>query len=129
MNIRTTLVTKLDASTAIVALVGTRIYPLRALQNESRTHLVYRVDDTVREIDLGGPAGWGQTRVELTCNADTYTKAWSLAGAVVGALHGWGSNASTEVMDSRVDNELDVFNFDTQRYEVPVDVVVTARTT
>jgi hypothetical protein len=93
--IRNTLVARLAALPAVAALIGDRIYPLRARRISELDYLVYDVA-AVPVNHSTGAAGDQESTVTITCYGKTYDRAAALAAAVRGdesndpsGLSGW----------------------------------------
>lgn len=95
MRIEEALATKLRATTAVTALVSTRIYPLKAPQDTTTAHIVY---DMLGGENIGahdGFSGLSTGRLSYTCLAPTYAAAKAAAAAVRAALTGFSGTLST----------------------------------
>ncbi len=81
------LVALLKADGAVSALT-TRITPVDAAQRGSRPYIVYRQGTHEHVHAHGGPSGLVFGVFLVTCWADAYDEAWSLADAVRPVLNG-----------------------------------------
>jgi len=125
MAIEENLYSYLTNDAAIAALVGTRVYPLTAEQGASLPLLVYQRVSTPREVSQSGSSGLAHPRFQISCLAASYGDAVALANAVVAALNGYkGTFGAGSIQASFVDTELDVYDFDTNRYRRIVDVII-----
>lgn len=107
-SIDESLVTILQASTAVTALAGQRIYPLRALQTAQRPLVIYQRISATREHSHDGPSGLARPRFQFRCVANSFSQARGLADAVRGALDGYQGTVGGVRIDAIVfQNELD----------------------
>lgn len=70
------------ADTTIAAAVGPRVTPVVLRQETGLPCLVYRRLDSTPDYTLAGRAGWRTVTIQVTCWADDYTEARTLAEAV-----------------------------------------------
>ena len=84
----TRLVARLKATSAVTALVGTRVHPMFAPTN-TLPAIVYEVVGDEPENHSTGTTTTKNVRIEVTCYASTYAGAKALAAVVETALSGW----------------------------------------
>jgi hypothetical protein len=89
MTAEDTIDARLRATTAVTALVGSRIYPSRLPYVAPMPAITYQLISAVRMQGLRGPTGLADPRVQVNCWADTYTGAKVLAREVRRALDGF----------------------------------------
>lgn len=107
-SIDESLVTILQASAAVTALAGERIYPLRALQTAQQPLVIYQRISATREHSHDGPSGLARQRFQFRCVAGGYGQARQLADAVRGALDGYqGTVGGVRIDGIVIQNELD----------------------
>ena len=101
MSFESDLRTYLLSKPAISALVGTRVYPLRAPQNAAYPQLTYGIISDIEVMSLEGSSGLTDARLHIDCwanDAAGYSTVKSLKAAVRNALTGFsGWMGSTEV--------------------------------
>jgi hypothetical protein len=74
--------THLASDAAIVAAVGDRIRPLRLAQGEAYPAITYQLIATTPRSTLDGATSRVRSLVQVTCWAESYLAAHSLAGLV-----------------------------------------------
>lgn len=96
MTIETALVTQLETSAALVALVGTRIEPVINAQSGAWPALTYQQISGPEEHTHDGGAGFGMLRFQLVATAETYSQAAQVMAAARAVINGarWGDYAS-----------------------------------
>lgn len=78
--------TKLIGTSAVAAILGTRVYPDQLPQAATLPAAVYFVVSGNEEVDLAGTTGVTHARVQIDCYAVTRLAANALATAVRNAL-------------------------------------------
>lgn len=125
MSIESGLYTHLTNDPDVSALVGDRIYPLLVPQDASLPAIAYQRISTGREEAHTGPSGLCSARIQLTCIADSYESAKSVADAVRKSLDGFSGTMGTfEVGACFVVNDRDDW---ASSFDVPVvrlDVII-----
>ena len=101
---------KLEADAAVVALVGSKIFPGMAPDDTVAPWIVYLVVSDVPELSFTGTADTTMraARVQFDCYAQTYDMAQSIAAAVdavVSAMTSPQLSAFREVTRDSYDNE------------------------
>lgn len=107
----------LKANAALLALVGTRIYPVMLPQKPTLPALTYQTISTVPDYVLAGPSGLVAKRVQINCwatrewAAPGYTDAQNIATAVRNALDGYSGiwPGGVEIVRAKRDNQHDDF--------------------
>lgn len=107
----------------VAALVGTRVYPIRLPELPTLPALTYQ---RISSRPIGSHQGAGELeagRWQVTAWADTYNGVQALALATERALDGrLGSGIQAAIPAG----QLDLFDPETGRYYVPVDVMIWA---
>lgn len=111
MSIEAELFTALSTNSGVSSLVGSRIYPSRAPDSAQRPLIVYQLVAGTRVATLPGVGDAVKKRIQVSCHADTYSAAKSVAAAVISALEGNGY----------LELELDLHDPTTQSHTVVVD--------
>lgn len=88
------LIAKLLATTAIAALVGTRIYPGAKPQGSALPAIVCNLISALPSYSDDGEDGIREDRIQIDCWAETYTAAKLTARAVVAALSAFQGTVS-----------------------------------
>ena len=108
------VVSRLTTASAVVALVGTRVYPLRFPRTRQPGDLpavVYQRISNRDPVTQDGRSGLERPRVQIDAYAATYSQAVSVAEAVKAALHGqqWlaGADYAAAFFDSDRDGPQD----------------------
>lgn len=122
--------TRLAATPAVTAFVGTspaRIFPHTREAAATPAITYFTVDDIPLPV-MGHGKSFGPIRVQLSCWSVYYTEAKDMAIAVRNALRGWSNPAETPPIHRVViDSEgPDLYEPDTKKYHVPLDVLVWA---
>jgi len=84
-GIRSILVADADVSALVVA----RVFPWMRQQGTVFPAIVYELDGTEPEQDLDGYAGMTRAELSISCIAETYGGAKTLAAHVLDALNGY----------------------------------------
>lgn len=116
------VITVLNASAAVQAICGQRIYALVRPQDDILPAAVYQRVSTVPINSLTGFSGLDAVRLQITCYASTLLAAKQLAAEISMALNGASSLKSTRVM------ELDGQDPETKDFHVIVDFNIWQRT-
>jgi hypothetical protein len=94
------------------ALIGTRVYPVRAPQDAATPYVVWAMVSRVGDQALGGDvSSLVASRIQFGCYAGDYPAARALADAVRRSLASWNNPASA-VKNTFQDNELDLSELD-----------------
>ncbi len=93
------IVALLTEDTDVTALIGDRLEPVLTSQTLSRPNVVYQRITTSRLRSQDGPEGTGDIRLQLSCYADTYAGAKTLADKVRLALDGYRGTAAGITVD------------------------------
>ena len=109
----------LSVAPAVVALTGTRIYPLRLPQESVRPAITYQVVSNAQSAPLTCPAN-DTPRVQVSLFADTYAGVCALAAAVRAVLHGRHPGGLVVELANEIDQYSDpaACYFRTQDYEL-----------
>jgi len=102
---------KLVNTSAVTALVSTRIRPLRAADTDIYPYIIYESISTPSEQTKDGNAEWYKMRFQLSMLAASLANVQSIAGQVRIALDGAsGSIAGFTVQRITFEDERDIFN-------------------
>jgi len=100
----------LVANNAVLALIGSRVYPVIAPATASLPFVTWRRVAIRRQQTLGGPSGMPITSVEYSIFGTTYEQAREVADAMRSVLDGYGGTANnTEVKQTSLEQESDDF--------------------
>lgn len=86
MSLESKIYSLLNADTTIESLVGEKIYPLIAGENETLPYIVYQVLSDVRDHDLQNICGMAIANIQVSCWANSYANVISLKDAVLDCL-------------------------------------------
>ena len=116
------LVKELQATAAVTALVGTRIYPQVAPQGTTADYVTYEGSGNPIQ-DHGGSGGLYRARVSFLCHSATYANAKAVAAAIRAALDGFrGTMQGVSVGSCLQEMEADAgFDDETRMHVVAVD--------
>jgi hypothetical protein len=102
---------KLVNTSAVTALVSTRIRPLRAADTDVYPYIIYESISTPSEQTKDGNAEWYKMRFQLSMLATSLASVQSIASQVRIALDGAsGSIAGFTVQRITFEDERDIFN-------------------
>jgi hypothetical protein len=102
--------TALVSSTAVTAIIGTRIYPVLAPASAALPLVTWRRSGIERGQTLAGPAGLPRVSVEFSIYGTTYEQARELADAMRVVLDGYGGTVdNTTVRQTSLEDESDDF--------------------
>lgn len=123
MSIKNILYAAMAGDTAIAAIVGTRIYPLKLPQGPTYEAVSYQ---RISSTGVNGNTALRESRWQFSCWGDTYEKATALAAAVKALFEGYTNTTSTPgIKMALVVNELDNYDDTVKTYRVIVDVIFT----
>lgn len=88
-DLRPALFSYLTADSSIAALVGTRVYPVKAPEDETRALIVYSRISGIGDHTLRGVGGLARPRLQIDCWAPTPDVAAQLARLVKARLDGF----------------------------------------
>lgn len=84
----------LVSDSGVNTLAGTRVYPLKAKQGETRPQIVYQRTTAIAEHTLSGPASLGTTRFQIDAWAQDIDTANALANAAKFRLDGYSGTVA-----------------------------------
>jgi hypothetical protein len=104
----------LSENAGVIALAGSRIFPVRLPRDAQLPALVYQIPSIEPIVSISGDSGVDMGSLIVNCWADSYGKAHELAEAARTALKTAGLKITTE---SQNDGE----DLDTQNYSVALN--------
>lgn len=124
-NIEEALFARLSTFAGLTALIGTKIFPLRAPDDFSAPFVIYQKITGKREQSHEGDSSLVHPRIQYSCWGINYGSAKLVSRQVVKALHAFkGVVSGVDIQFVEVDSEVDTFDEDTKLYRVLVDVIV-----
>jgi hypothetical protein len=105
---------------ALAALLGERVYPVTLPQGATLPAITYQVISGAGEGDGHTGPGLSRRRYQFDCWAATYGQAADLGRALVQAVHARRLLGQAALLD----NEVDQYEAETQRWRRIVDVMV-----
>lgn len=100
---------RLKAHAGTLALVGSRIYPMRLPQGPTYPAIRYQFIGAPRVHAMGADTGQVNASLQVDCYAETYTGARTLSDQVIDALSRWEATSGGVVVDHVfVDGERDL---------------------
>lgn len=121
--LETGLLTYIETFPGLVAIQGTRVWPLVLPQKPVLPCTVYQRIDTAPEYSHSGPVALENIRMQLSCWATKLTEAKALAEQYRQALGGFsGEMGNQTVGASFVVNIVDNYDDETGLFRVIVDV-------
>lgn len=123
LSIEQALYKELVATAGVVALVGTRVYPVQAPQGTSLPYVTYEVLRAHPIQEHSGSGGLNGLRISYLCHAPTYAGAKGIAAAIRAAFEGRsGTVQGVSIGHLLLDVEADAgFDETTKMYVVAVD--------
>ena len=122
MSVESELRTRLESSTAVSALVSTRVYPTVLPQDVTLPAVSYFKVSGVRTHAMGTDPGLAHPQVQVSCWGATYTSAHAVKEAVRSALSRWASTGV--VLDTFLDNEVHLFESDDDTHHIALDFTI-----
>ncbi len=118
----------LSADLGLTALVSTRIYPLLLPQNAILPALTYARVSTERESAFVSDPGLSTARIQVDVWADTVASVQNVAEEVRGALHRYrGTIATVVIEESHIENEIMMYEPETEIYHIVQDYMILHR--
>ena len=125
--IETEIYSYLSAYAGLIALIGDRIYPLKAVQEVTCPYVVFFKVSNIRQHSHDGFSTLQKSRYQCSCYATRYFTSGSTIGAknvaekVIEALEAWSSSTIKAVIP---EDDKDLLDPATGLYHVPVDVMI-----
>ena len=120
----------LSADLGLKALVSTRIYPLLLPQNATLPALTYARVSTERESAFVSDPGLSTARIQVDVWGDTVSSVQNVAEEVRGALHRYkGTIAAVVVEESHIENEVMMYEPETEIFHIVLDFSILHRET
>lgn len=112
----------LEGNAGLSALIAGRVYAQNLPQKAALPAVVYSEVSGKRMETMEGTTGLNDGRYQITCYALDYKTAKQVSQAVRAALHGFsGAMGGTNVQNSSLLNERDIWDFVTLEYRVDLD--------
>lgn len=125
MIIEQAILTDLKTDGTLAALVGTRIYPARAIQDVTTPYIVFSKVSGVRVSSHDGASGLVDARFQFSIFSTTYKSCKDVAVAIQGVLEGFsgtmGGAGGVTVGGCFYLDENDFYEDDSRLYHVAVD--------
>ena len=112
MSIGALVYSALSASTALTALVGSRIFPVIAQAQIAYPYLVYSEVYNAPQNSLSGWSGCDNTRFQVDCWAKSYSSAHACADQVRAAVNAASTfkGVCINTLDGPVEGGLDLYH-------------------
>lgn len=111
----------ITADAGVSAIVGSRVYPLRAPQNVTKPYITFQRILTNPVSSIDGNLNTVRARLQIDCWADTYAAVRGLYTAVKAYLNSSPAGlAATLLLEAR-----DFYEDDTRLYRVSIDAAIT----
>lgn len=122
MSIEDAIFDRLDNHSGLSGMVASRIYPDQAPQNPTVPYVTYRRISTGRVSLLATDTDISMPRFQMSAWSDDRDQAVAVAAQIRDAFQRYsGTNASIVILDSYLENEIDLYEPDTKLYQVIVD--------
>ena len=118
-SVERALITGMLGNSPIVALVGSRIYPLMAPPKAEMPCIVVEKVGYATNYTLDGPAGVSEAMMNITMLALRYKSGKDVGGAVRYYLSGFkGTVSGVKILSAFIKDEIDGYDEDVQIYSV-----------
>ena len=126
MTIRDDLWVRLTSgTTALTALIGTRVYRDLLPQNPTYPCIAYRRVSAVRLYDVTGPIAQATPRFEVACFSNDASEVEDVAEAVRANLNGWSSTTGTvTVHNTELVSESDLYDPVIEAHQISIDIAL-----
>jgi hypothetical protein len=128
MIIENALLTYLGAQGGLTALVSTRIYYVKAVQNTAYPYIVFFKVSSPRNHSYSGSSHLAESRFQFSIFAETYNETKSIAAQLQTALQGKTGNIGTspgvDVGATFYSNETDMYEESTGLYHCALDFLI-----
>lgn len=125
MIIEQAIITALLADSALIAVVGQRIYPVLAPQDIEAPYVVINKISGPRNHSMGGSSHLVNPRFQFSCFATTYAVAKQVSGLIQTVLQGYsgtlGGVGGVAVNGCFYEDETDMYEDDTKLFHVALD--------
>lgn len=119
------LTARLEGSTSVTALAGTRVYPVVLPQEPNLPALTYTLISSVREHAHTADPGTVHARIQVTAWGNTYASASGLSEGVRAATQRWGGTSTGVVVhDVFIENEYAFYDDETGSHAHTLDLMV-----
>ena len=109
----------------IIALVGTRIYPLVLPQDATLPAITYARVSTERESAFVTDPGLSTARIQVDIWGISALSVMAVSEEVRSALHRYrGTIASVQIDESHIDNEILMYEPETEIYHIVLDFMI-----
>lgn len=137
MSVQSELYSRLSGTTDLTAIVGTRIFPIKAPQDTKMPYVVYQRISGVPVHAMSADADVVHSRFQVTCVADSVAGSNgtnAVAKQVKASLSRWSkSTGNPEILEVFTDNEIDLWRdidaSDVGAYQTALDFIVHHRST
>jgi hypothetical protein len=125
-SLEQTLASLFNANAPLVALIGTRSYPLRLPPTVTLPAVHWQLISRTGVHAQGTQRGVPRSRVQFTCTAQSYGGAKAVADALLTALDGYkGTVAGTKIGAALVENERDDYDEEANVWRRLLDFFIT----
>lgn len=115
----------LIAYAGLAALIGDRVYPLKAPQDAIYPLLNYQRISGPRVHSHNGPSGLAHPRFQLTAWASSLIEAKLVVAQARAAVDGFkGTMGDVDINGCFVVNEIDHYDPETERHGTTIDVII-----
>ena len=115
------ILSRLSGYAGLIALIGSRIYPLTIPQECSLPALTYMVISDPPEHAMGNDADISTMRMQISCLADSYKSAKAVYAQVKAALSRYRAGT---IKDIFLETPMDDFEPETSVFQIIVDFTI-----
>lgn len=125
MTIEEAIFTRLTTFAGLVALIASKVFPLKAPHDFNAPYVTYQKISGNRFQAHEGNSDLSNPRFQFSCWAVSYKQAKLVANQVVSAMHAFkGVVDGVDIQMSGVDSEVDTYDEETKLFRVIIDIVL-----
>jgi len=116
------LYTRLSTYAGLIALVSTRIYPVKAPASTLKPFIVYYKISDVRNTSHSGFSNLSMTRFQISVYSETYIAAKNIRSQVIACMENWIDRPTIQAVLPAGEN--DIYEDDTKIFHLPLDFII-----
>lgn len=123
--LETALTYALGHHAGLIALVGSRIYPMMVPQGAALPAVTYQRISGERIHAMVDDPGLASPRIQVDAWGSTYSSAKAVAAQVIDCLQRWSGVVETvTVQDTYFQGDQDLYDQETERWQVSMDFII-----